>query len=264
MKALLLDTISELTSRKIVILFAIITVVLLLGVWATWEIRADFSSQSDVTGSGEVSNLLEPWVASAFSKIMSIFIFFAVLASAGLLPRALEKGRAEFLLSKPLSRTELFLGKLFSIWVAYGAMVFGSALIVYGVTAAVHGVFNLRILLLFAIYAVDFLVWVSVVGLAGVLSGSASWAIMAAFGLWIAQWLLSFHDIVEQLTRSKLVSYVLEALYYLFPKTDQLGSTAVALATGQTVESWLPLWSALLFAAAMLYLAVWVFRRRDY
>jgi len=264
MKALLLDTISELTSRKIIILFAVITVVLLLGVWATWEIREDFSSQSDMSGGDDVGNLLEPWVASAFSKIMSIFIFFAVLASAGLLPRALEKGRAEFLLSKPLSRTELLLGKLFSVWLAYGAMVFGSALIVYGMTAVVHGVFDIRILLLFAVYAVDFLVWVSVVGLAGVLSGSASWAIMAAFGLWIAQWLLSFHEIVKQMSSSKLVSYSMEALYYLFPKTDQLGDMAVSLAVGQPMESWLPFWSALLFAVATTYLAVWVFRRRDY
>ena len=102
------------------------------------------------------------------------------------------------------------------------------------------------------------------VGLAGVLSGSASWAIMAAFGLWVAQWLVSFHDLLEQLTSSKLVSYIMKALYYLFPKTDQLGDMAVSLALGQPVESWLPLWSALLFSAAMMFLAVWVFRRRDY
>lgn len=264
MKALLLDTVSELISRKVFVLFAVITVLLLLGVWATWEIRDGLAPQSDMSSSNDVGQLLEPWVATAFSKIMSVFIFFAVLASAGLLPRALEKGRAEFLLSKPLSRAELLMGKLLSVWLAYGAMVFGSALIVYGVTAVVHGVFDLRILLLFAVYAVDFLVWVSVVGLAGVLSGSASWAITAAFGLWLAQWLLSFHEAVKQLASSSLVSNVMEALYYLFPKTDQLGDMAVSLAVAQPVESWLPLWSSLLFAAAMMYLAVWVFRRRDY
>jgi ABC-type transport system involved in multi-copper enzyme maturation permease subunit len=264
MKALYLDTVSELFSRKVFLLFAIITGLLLLIVWATWEIRADMSSQSGISAGEDISRVLEPWVARAFSNIMSIFIFLAVLASAGLLPRALERGRVEFLLSKPISRTRLLIGKLISIWLAYGAVMFGSALIVYGVTAAVHGVFDIRIFLMFGVYAINFLVWVSVIGLAGVISGSASWAVMAAFVLWLAQWLLSFRELIKQLTSGQYLKYILDALYYVSPKTDQLGDLAVSLAVGRPVESWLPFWSALIFAGVMLYLSSWVFRRRDY
>jgi len=264
MKALLLDTIGELVGRKVVVLFAVLTVVLLLGVWGTWEIRQDISPEAGQGGDADLERLLEPWVATAFSKITSVFIFFAVLASAGLMPRLVERGRVEFYLSKPFSRTQLLLGKLLSIWLVYGVVAFAGVLAVYAVTAVVHGVFDISILLLFAIYAIDFLVWVSVVVLAGVLSGSTSWAIMAAFGLWLAQWLLSAREFVTQLTGSKAAHYVLEAFYYISPKTDELGDVAVSLAVKQPVDSWLPLGSALVFSVVMSCLAVWVFRRRDY
>jgi len=264
MKALFLDTVREMISRKIIILFAVIVVILLLIVWGSWEVREGLAPQSDLSAGDDVGRMFEPWVAEAFSRVLSVFVFFAVLASAGLLPGALEKGRAEFLLSKPLSRTELLLGKLLSVWLAYGTLVLSSSLIVYGVTCAVHGFFDPRIFLLFAVYAVDFLVWLSVVGLAGVISGSAAWAVMSAFGLWVAQWLLSFHEAIKQFSGNRIISYVMEGLYYLLPKTDQLGDVGVSLAIGRPVESWLPVWSSVLFAFVLTYFALLVFHRRDY
>ena len=265
MIALLRDTLAELVGRKIFVLFIVLTVIMLFIVWGTWEVRQDLSRQSgDLLAGEELSGQLAPWVASVFSVVMSIFIFFAVFASAGLIPRALEKGRAEFLLSKPLSRTQLLIGKLASIWLVYGLMVTGCGLVVYAVTAAVHGGYDSRVALLFLGSMLEFLVWLGILGLAGVLFGSTSWALIAAFAIWIAQNLLSFHDQFREVVRSPAIVYTVESLYYLVPKTSQMRDIAVDLVSDRPVESWVPLWSSLLFAAVTYYLALWVFKRQDY
>jgi len=265
MSALFRDTVAELINRKIFIVFLVITLLLLLMVYLSWGIREDFTAQSGGEfGAEELLGPLAPWVAEVFSRVMSVYVFFAVLAAAGLLPRMLEKGRAEFLLSQPVSRTNLLLGKMLSIWLVYGLMAVICGLIVYGVTAAVHGVFDTRIILLFAVYMLEFLIWVSVIGLAGILFGSAAWSMIAAFTVWLAQYLLSYHEGITQLASNRLVDYAVETLYYVIPKTGEMGDLAVRLAIGRPVHSWLPLWSSLLFALALFYLAIWSFRRRDY
>jgi ABC-2 type transport system permease protein len=265
MSAFLRDTAAELISRKIFVVFLVITALLLLMVYLSWGIREDLSVRSGGEfGAEELLGSLAPWIAEVFSRVMSVYMFFAVLAAAGLLPRMLEKGRAEFLLSHPVSRTQLLLGKLVSIWLIYGLMAIICGLVVYGVTAAVHGVFDVHIILLFAVYMLEFLIWVSVIGLTGILTGSAAWSMIAAFTIWLAQYLLSYHEGITQLASSRFVDYAVESLYFVIPKTGEVGDLAVRLAVGRPIHSWLPLWSSLLFALVVFYFAVWSFRRRDY
>lgn len=265
MRGLLGDAVGELLSRKVLFLFGFVTLVMILAVFVTGEIGVDIKVQGGEDF--EVEQLigpLGPWIAQVFSKVMTIFVFLAVLATVGLIPVSLEKGRAEFYLSRPVSRSRLLFGKLFSIWLVYGTVIIVCGLIIYGFTSVIHGVLDGKIVYLFLVYWLNFLIWLSIVGLAGILFGSAAWSMMAAFVVWIAQWLLSYHEGISQIVRSKLVNNLIEVLYYAVPKTGEIGDIAVSLSIGRTVDSWMPLWSSLLFAAVMLYLAAWVFKRRDY
>jgi ABC-type transport system involved in multi-copper enzyme maturation permease subunit len=265
MKAIFRDTLSELLSRKVLFLFGCVTLVMLLAVYLTGEIESDLSRSSG--GNFQVEELigpLAPWIAEVFSKVMSVLIFLAVLASVGLIPKALEKGRAEFYLARPISRTGFLFSKLLSIWVIYGSVAIMCGLITYAVAAVIHRMFDMSILILFFIYLLNFLVWLSVVIFAGVISGSTVWAMTAVFVVWLAQWLLSFHEGIRQLVSSELVTNLVATLYYIVPKTGEMGDLAVRLAIGRSVESWMPLWSSLLFAFAILYLALVVFKRNNY
>jgi ABC-type transport system involved in multi-copper enzyme maturation permease subunit len=264
MNGLLRDTLGEMISRKMFVLFIILTIVLLLGVWATWEIRVEMPGAGSEGELDPTTGLVTPLMAEAFSKIMSVFIFFAVFAASGLIPRALERGRAEFLLSKPLSRSRIYSGKLLSIWLVYGLMLSACGLAVYAVAVMVHGGFEPGIFVLFVMRLIEFGIWLTIIGLAGVLFGSASWAMIIAFSIWVAQSLLSYHDQVHDFLTNRFIVYTIESLYYLFPKTGQMGVMAVNLASGRPVDNWLPLWSSMALAVILYYCAVWAFQRRDY
>jgi len=262
MNGLLRDTLAEMVSRKIFVLFVIVTMVLLLAVWGTWEVRLNISGDQGFSdaASGAAASL----VAEAFAKVMSVLVFFAVFATAGLLPRSLERGRAEFFLSKPLSRAQLLTARLVSIWLVYGLMVVACGMIVYVVMVMAHGGFDPAMIYLFAMTLVEYGVWVSIVGLAGILFGSSSWAMIIAFSVWVAQLLLASHDTFRNLLTNQVILYTIDTLYYLVPKTSQMRDLAVNLAVGQPVESWLPLWSSVVVAAILYYCAISVFARRDY
>jgi len=266
MNGLLRDTFAEMISRKMFVLFIILTIVLLLGVWATWEVRVEMpgSAGDEELGSDATGLVVRPMMAEAFSKIMAVFIFFAVFAASGLIPRAMERGRAEFLLSKPISRTRIYAAKLLSIWLVYGLMLTACGLAVYVVAVLVHGGFDLGILVLFVMRLAEFGIWLTIIGLVGVLFGSASWAMIIAFSVWVGQSLLSYHEQMRNFLTNQFFVYTIESLYYLFPKTSQMGDMAVNLASGRPVESWLPLWTSLALAVILYYSAIWVFERRDY
>ncbi len=262
MNGLFRDTLAEMISRKIFVLFVIVTLILLLAVWGTWEVRLNISGDQEFneSASGAAASL----VAEAFSKVMSVFVFFAVFATAGLIPRSLERGRAEFFLSKPLSRARLLTARLVSIWLVYGLMVVACGLIVYLVMVLVHGGFDPAMLVLFVMTFVEFGIWVSIIGMAGILFGSASWTMIIAFSIWVAQLLLASHDSLRNFLTNQVVIYTIDTLYYIVPKTGQMRDLAVSVAIGRPVESWLPLWSSAVVAAILYYCTVSVFSRRDY
>jgi len=265
MNGLWRDTLAEMVSRKMFVLFIIVTIVLFMGVWGTWEIRHDMPGQMGDQGLGEGTvNVVTSMVVEALSKVMSVFVFLAVLATVGLIPRSLERGRAEFLLSKPLSRSQIYTGKLVSIWLVYGLMMTACGVSVYLVAVIAHGGFNPAMAYLFLMALLQFAVWLSIIGLASVWLGSASWAMIIVFSLWVAQNLLSYHDQLKTFFTNQVIVYTVETLYYLVPKTGQMSDLAVNLAAGRPVESWLPLWSSLVIAGVLYYCAVWTFNKRDY
>ncbi|MEW5795711.1 MAG: hypothetical protein AB1772_05050 [Candidatus Zixiibacteriota bacterium] len=265
MSTLVRDTLAELVSRRILILFGVITVVMLIGVWASWEVRESLTLPSgEAPPEPAGGTLVQTRTTAAIAFVMSIYLFFVVIASCGLIPRALEKGRAEFYLSKPFSRHRFLIGKLLSIWVVYGLLAVLCGSLVYVISILIHGGFDIRVLLLFGVSLLEFTVWLSVLGLIGVLTGSGSWAMMLAFCLWVAQNLLSLHEQFGQIVANKAIAYTVDAFYYVLPKTGQMGEIGANLASGRPIESWLPLWSSLLFATVVGYASIRVFERRDY
>ncbi|HQL25224.1 MAG TPA: hypothetical protein PKY95_12460, partial [candidate division Zixibacteria bacterium] len=107
-------------------------------------------------------------------------------------------------------------------------------------------------------------VWLSVTAFSGILTGSFAVSIMMAFVMWIAQVLLQYHEAVQNVIGSRFVTGIVSGLYYVLPKTSQLGEVTQSLALGRPVESWLPLWSSLLFAVVLVGITVAMFERKDY
>jgi ABC-type transport system involved in multi-copper enzyme maturation permease subunit len=249
--------------RKILYVFLAVTLIAILVVLLSSNMEFEFHATGNVDLEA-MSDVFRDPVTKALSTYLSFLVFLAVLATAGLIPNMLIKGRTDFYLSKPISRSSLLLNKFLAIWVVYGATLTVCGIITYGATVLVHDLFDWRVMYLFGLNLVSFFIWLSVTITAGIISGSNAISIMTAFLVWVAQSILWFHEQIKEFLGSKLVGYIVDALYYILPKTAEIDALTDSLAMGRPVESWMPLYSSLIFSFALLHLAIAAFKRKDY
>jgi ABC-type transport system involved in multi-copper enzyme maturation permease subunit len=260
------DTYHELVDRKIIWVFAVVTVITLgltvLGGMAADNIRIQAGGSA---GSEQMVNqTIESQLAGGLDMFLWFIMWIAILGVAGVIPTMLEKGRAEYYLAKPLSRARLLTGKLLGLWLVYGGIMVLCALLLISVWAIMFSVFNLGNLWVIAGSLLEFGVMLAILGLVGVLSGSFAFSLIAVFFLWVAQKLLMHRDLVYKLTNNQAVELILDSLYYVTPKFSQHEDLFVALANRTTIESWLPLWTTALFGAVAYVAAISLFKKKDY
>lgn len=261
MKGLLKDTVRELLDRKMIWVYAVLVALAMLTTFGARAVEINIQGQNvDLTEMGE---MLAQSAARGLNVFLYILVFFTVLGTAGLIPSMFIRGRADYFLSKPISRQGLILNKVISIWLVYSIVLLAAFALVAATIGIAFGYFDIALLWLPVFYSLTLFIWLSVTSLAGIWFGSNAMSLIAAFVVWLLQYLLSFHEWVAQLTSSKTVIFVVDMLYYIVPKTGQMSDAALALAIGSDFE-WLPLWSSLLFAVALLVITIGVFRRKEF
>lgn len=188
----------------------------------------------------------------------------AIFASAGLISAVFEPGRVELLLSKPVSRTEILVGRYLGNLLIVGAnlfyLVFGFWLI-FGLKV---GVWRPHLLLASVITLFMFAVILSFILLTAVLWESAAVSIIATYALVIISLILGGNKLLERLLSSELSRTVVRGLYYIFPKIPDTGNVLISLTTGRPVELWMPIGTSALFGAIVLVTGLWVFSRRNF
>ncbi len=267
MNGLFRDTLSELFDRKIIYLYAFATLIAFLVIFASDRLEVEFGRQmGQPLDSSGIDTFLSESVARGLSGFMSLLVFMTAMAVAGLIPGMFRKGRAEFYLPAPIARGRLLLTKVFSIWTVYGLFAILCGLLTFAFAAILLPGVSPGMLVLFGVYWLSMLVWVSVVAFGGIVFKSASGAIITAFFVWLLQQAQGILDWVNGLLPNPLaiVDWSQTILYYTIPDTSALGDIAVALGVGGRIDSWMPLWHSLLFAVVLLYLASWIFKRRDF
>ncbi len=263
MRGIIKDCIIEMVDRKIIHVFAVVTLLAVLVVLLSSKMAMEFHVSGDLEMQS-MTDLMRNPVTKAISTFMEFLLFLVVMASAGVVPNMLVKGRTDFYLSKPLSRTSLFLNRLFGIWLTYGVVMTLSGAIIYITMVLVFGLFDWKIFSLFILNLISFMVWLSITTTVGIVSGSTAMSIMSAFLLWVAQFILKLHEQIKAFLDSKPVGFIVDALYHVVPKTGEIGEISESLALGKPVNSWLPLYSSVIVSAAVICLAITVFKRRDY
>jgi ABC-type transport system involved in multi-copper enzyme maturation permease subunit len=188
----------------------------------------------------------------------------SVFASSGLIPSVLEPGRIELILSKPLSRTHLLLGRfagnvaVVALNTAY--LVLG-VWIIFGIKTKIWG--N-QFLWSIATTVFIFAVLLTVVVLIGVLFESAALSTMITVGLMIISPILAQTSTMMKLLSSETARDAWRILYQILPKVYDIGRMTLDLVRSQRVESLQPVYSSALFGVAVLSGAVYIFTRRDF
>ena len=265
MRGISRDSLVEFVDRKVVWVFVVVVVVSLLVVVLTGNIETNLQIGS--SGGLEMDDLNEAMgnpALKGFSAFMSVMIFLAVMAGAGLIPKMFDKGRAEFYLSKPLSRPSLLLNKLFGIWTVYSGAVLISGGLVYACLGLVHGITDPSIVVLMLLSLVTLFIWMTITCFFGLLSGSTGVAIMAAFLFWVVEGVFGFREAFKELLQSRIVDIVLDVIYYLLPKVSATSDAFLIIAAGGEVSDWTPVWTTFLFALAMVIGSVWLIKKKDF
>ena len=189
----------------------------------------------------------------------------ALFASAGLVPVLLEPGRIGLLLSKPVSRPVLLLGRytgnvlvialnhvylIVSIWLILGSKT---------------QIWELRFLWAIPISVFIFAVLLCVVVLIGVVFESAALSVMVSVALMLISALLAQREWSARLLSSEWSRQLWLALYWILPKVYDLGGAMRQIILYDRSADWLtPVWTSALFAAIVLAFAIHIFRKRDF
>jgi len=210
-----------------------------------------------------------PPMVHSFQGTLAVAIYYvgtalSVFASASLVSVMFEPGRIELLLSKPVSRTHLLLGRYLgnlAVVAANVSYLTGGAWLIFGLKTGVWGGgFLLSALCMIFVFAV----LLAVIVLAAVVLDSAVVATMITFGILFAAAILAQRFSIERLLSSESSRQLVELLYYVLPKTSDISGIVWKLSVQEPVESWMPVWSSGLFGAAVLAAGIRHFQKRSF
>lgn len=207
------------------------------------------------------------WIESGFVfMLFSVALFLSIFATADLIPHMLERGRIDLFLSKPLSRVQLLLSK----YLGCLSIVFFNVLYLvvasWLVLSIKTGVWKFGFLGSGLIIVFAFAVYLALIVLIGVMTRSSAMAIMLSYGIvFLTQPLAYVHNIPPSFERVyPKLCFTLKTLYWILPKTWELGSMSRALVGDGRISAWQPVWTSAAFGGVMLALAGFYFVRKDY
>ncbi len=205
------------------------------------------------------------------ATLYSSGILLSVFATASLVPRMLEKGYIDLLLSKPVARPVLLLSRYL------GGLLVATATLLYlvlglaGILALRTGVWNGGLVLSGLVMALCFASLLGFLVLAGVILRSTTASLMLIAGLFVAGLILRpLHaalagPLADGGGAGRLAARaVVEALYHALPRTSDFGGAVSALILGRGEIAWGPMLGSTASGAAALALAILWFSRQDY
>lgn len=199
---------------------------------------------------------------SVFAAMLyALGIFLAIFATGSQVPHLMRRGTVDLYLSRSTSRTGVLLGRFL------GAVTLVAANIVYlcgGVFLIVSlktGVWNGRFLLAGAIILVVFVSFLGFMVMVGVLSRSTPLSIMLPYALYVMAMPLAAHDRIAAAMDSLFWARVVHGLYWVLPKTAELGRDVVHLVLGTGTPAPAAVLSTLAFGSACLGIAVFRFAK---
>lgn len=270
-QAIVVDTFREAFARKIFWgLFALSTLMIAFFLFlmkidivqgATATITL-FGAQADQTV--DAAQVVRKVQAGVAAFLYTWGMFLAVFASAGLIPSVLEPGRIELLLSKPVGRTHLLLGRYLGNVLVVGGNIAYLVLGIWAILGLKSGIWTPEFLIAMATTMFLFAVLLAVVVLIGVLLESTALAVMAPTGIMLISPVLAQVETMDRLLSSEWSRLLWRTLYHCLPKVYDIGRMTMDIVLGNPVHSLMPVFTTAASGAVILAAAISIFRRRDF
>ncbi|MBT8379652.1 MAG: ABC transporter permease [Ignavibacteria bacterium] len=265
-----LFTLREAMARKVFLFFAGISLIALLGLILVFSVVGidtfvDIANQSGSKGViREVVNSIQLII---INPLAGLCLLLAIFSSASFVPSMMEKGNIDLLLSKPISRDQLLLGKYFGgILVVFLNILF----LVIGIWIIVSLKFaywNYSFLYVSITITFAFAVLYSIIVLLGVATRGSILGMMIAYFIFILLSPLLYAYFVEfkSVIENDVLKAFLDGLYYIVPKTSELtGIITINLAAGKGVTEYQPVLTSLIFLILAIGFSIYLFRKKDF
>jgi len=258
-----MSTLREAMSKKVFIFFVGISLIVLI---IQAVIFSFFNTNLLIKGVAvsEGISMLELMIISPLS---SLCLLLSIFSCSSFIPSMLEKGNIDLLLSKPVTRTELLLGKyaggLLVVFINIIILILGVWLLI----GLKFGYWNFAFLYSSLVITFTFAVLYSIIVLFGIITQGSMSGMMSAFFIFIVLSPLLYAAKFKGMNfiENETLRTVINWFYYIIPKTHELmGETLNNLTTKGGIENYQPIVTSFAFLLVMLLLSVFIFRKKDF
>ncbi len=218
----------------------------------------------ELRGDAEVMKILLGIEGGIAILLFSGGIFMSLFATSSLIPSLLQEGYVDIFISKPLSRMYILIGRYLGAIAIVALNIFYLVIFSGLVLSIKTGIWNWGYLWAGVIIVLTFAVLFTLMTFLGVISRSGPLSLMITYLILFFSPMLVARDKIYALLSSAIFGYFFDGLYYFLPKTTELGAILQKLVSNQPVESWMPLWSSLLFAGFMFAVSTYIFQKKDF
>jgi hypothetical protein len=197
--------------------------------------------------------------------------FLAIFATAHLVPRMQEKGTIDLYLSRPVGRVQLLLARYCAGLLLAASNVIYLMVSVWAIVAWKTGVMNARFLFAGAIIMLVIATLLAFAFLVGVITSSTAVSIMTTYGIFLFSAALVGHDNYAAAVSKEWQAWLINGMYWVFPKTAELAQAVVAFVGGADLPERMtrvltpaPFLTTAAFGIGCLALASWLFTRKEF
>jgi ABC-2 type transport system permease protein len=267
---LTLATLREAMSKKVFIFFMGISAVVLV----IQLIVMSFISSDQLIKAANPMGLLIPMqqIISSYelmvvSPLSVLGLILAIFSSSSFIPTMLEKGNIDLLLSKPVSRIELILGKYIGGVLVVFINILFLVLGVWLIISFKFGFWDFTFLGISLVITFTFAVLYSVIVLFGVITQGSVLGMMMAYFIFLilSPLLLTAKEKFITFIENGFLKNLVNVCYYIVPKTSELmGSILINITAGKEIVSFQPVITSLIFLILVLSFSIFIFRKKDF
>ncbi len=263
-------TLKEALARKVFIFFwiiSVISIIITLIIFSSGNTVDFITGMKNAKVSMSMTDLVNHLELIFMTPLTGLCILFSIFVTASFVPVMLEKGNIDLLISKPVSRDQLLLGKFFGgllvVFLNIAFLVLGIWIII----SVKFSYWNYAFLWSIILITFSFAVLYSVIVLIGVMTKGSVLGMMVSYLTYLVLspvMNFAFHN-YEFFTSSEVTRWIIKIFYYIIPQTSEVSGTLTNnIVLGKPVESYNPVWISVLFIILTMGIAISIFRKKDF
>jgi ABC-type transport system involved in multi-copper enzyme maturation permease subunit len=263
-------TLREAFARKVFIFFAVISLIFLIGLAVIFSLVNTDSILTNMNPSGDkfvLAQVITQIQLAITAPLSNLCLLLAIFASSSFIPLMLEKGNIDLLLSKPISRTQLLLGKYLGgtlvVFINIAFLIIGTWIIIL----LKFSYWNFNFPLVIFVITFTFAVLYSIVVLFGILFRSSVPGMMIAYFIFLilSPGLVFARLQLKTFSGKEVLKAIVDGLYYFIPKTSELmGTINSNVGQGKPIGDIQPVLSSLLFLILIMFFCDYILKKKDF